>query len=1219
MISRKRQPQVSSPEQQRAFSQVYDDLNEIIDSVNRSSSGLQSNSEGRPGDLRVLIGADNQPYLGIRTINGWAESHPGAFYFPGPNAGELRYTSNKNAEGFSISGGQRVRRTLVVDKDATISNLIPGLGGSEPYIAPGNTAQFWRGDKTWQDFNAAARGAISAVAPVQYNSTSGQISILDAGPAQSGVVNTGAQTFGGTKTFAEIIVTGAVTLSSLTASRLVATDANKGLVSTITAANLLSSVSGTTGTAGNLVFSASPTFTGTVAGAALNFSGTGTFGASSVVVGASNTAKIILRGANASEVAGEVAVAENGDQLYLLSAENIIATLDNDASGSNHFFDIRDNGAGGTSLFKVAANGITATPSLSVTGAGTFGGAGLFAANVGIGTSAANRDVNVPAGSFALTIHGTGTGDDGYIRFGNETDGTWWSVGSDGGNSDRFSIARAGALGSGDKFYITTAGVITVADDVISSGGEFEASTSDQSPASGKGHLGGSSSYGAVLYGQGSSYDASIWNKSRAAVLRVPTGTINLEALGSLTVAGTLNAQAVDLNGVDNMIRMRAPGTGWAYLEIYKNSSTRIWAVGKDDGNHDHVWYNDVNGYVMRLTQTGDLTVAGAASVGTKVHSAQAIGSFGSGFQLDYNQEQPNQSTLQIDNVLVRGTLRAHIFQKDILRVINGNVVISDATTTTAEATYSGTTLSLSLREAVFQNNDIVQISEYEEAAGLTIKNAIGYVSSGGGTTSITITFTGFAPPPNPTTFGVGTTVARVGATGGGQRSGYILLTSNTSTVPRIDIIADRTALAVPTPALRIGQLSGNTFGIQGNVGGSEVFHIDQGTANIAGWLFNTTSLYKTNGNYEARLENSGSLAQLNIRENIASTWYDVARIGAFTMPSMSSLPVTNRITDNGTSATNWTFTDSASLDALHNSVNNYMEFASVGSTATTAYIRRTLGVTNIRGKIIKLVFKWWTANTNTIFNSLTVRIAIGTESNTPATVDQLAYTIISEPANTSAQTVTLECFVPSYATSLYIVFACARNSIAQSNSLRIDDLTVDTYDRSKVFINTDGVRIYTHSLHDVNLAGQVESVIPYQRAVRMGIGSSTQWQFYVPPDVSDLYLLYNGASRGYFNSSTGAYTSTSDETLKQGIVAIPDISARMRALTPIAFRYKWQDGSKEPVIFGFSAQDVQRQFPNVVFTTGDGNLSLDYQQMIPLLLRYIQALERRVATLESP
>src|SRR5665811_766238 len=52
---------------------------------------------------------------------------------------------------------------------------------------------------------------------------------------------------------------GTINLSGLTASRIVATDASKNLVSTITAANLLASVTGTTGT-NNLVFSTSPTF-----------------------------------------------------------------------------------------------------------------------------------------------------------------------------------------------------------------------------------------------------------------------------------------------------------------------------------------------------------------------------------------------------------------------------------------------------------------------------------------------------------------------------------------------------------------------------------------------------------------------------------------------------------------------------------------------------------------------------------------------------------------------------------------------------------------------------------------------------------------------------------------------------------------------------------------------------------------------------------------------
>lgn len=57
----------------------------------------------------------------------------------------------------------------------------------------------------------------------------------------------------GVNDYVKVLTTGEVALSSLTASRLTATNASKQLVSTITAANLLASVTGTIGT-GDLVF-----------------------------------------------------------------------------------------------------------------------------------------------------------------------------------------------------------------------------------------------------------------------------------------------------------------------------------------------------------------------------------------------------------------------------------------------------------------------------------------------------------------------------------------------------------------------------------------------------------------------------------------------------------------------------------------------------------------------------------------------------------------------------------------------------------------------------------------------------------------------------------------------------------------------------------------------------------------------------------------------------
>ena len=73
---------------------------------------------------------------------------------------------------------------------------------------------------------------------------------------------------------------GTANISGLTASRLVATDANKNLASTITLANLASSISDVTGTTGtgNLALSIGPTFTGTANFANIGVSGNSTLG-----------------------------------------------------------------------------------------------------------------------------------------------------------------------------------------------------------------------------------------------------------------------------------------------------------------------------------------------------------------------------------------------------------------------------------------------------------------------------------------------------------------------------------------------------------------------------------------------------------------------------------------------------------------------------------------------------------------------------------------------------------------------------------------------------------------------------------------------------------------------------------------------------------------------------------------------------------------------------
>lgn len=58
-----------------------------------------------------------------------------------------------------------------------VNGLDAGLSGKEPTISAGTTAQYYRGDKSWQDFNSAARAALSGTSPITFNGGTGAIGL----------------------------------------------------------------------------------------------------------------------------------------------------------------------------------------------------------------------------------------------------------------------------------------------------------------------------------------------------------------------------------------------------------------------------------------------------------------------------------------------------------------------------------------------------------------------------------------------------------------------------------------------------------------------------------------------------------------------------------------------------------------------------------------------------------------------------------------------------------------------------------------------------------------------------------------------------------------------------------------------------------------------------------------------------------------------------------
>jgi hypothetical protein len=111
----------------------------------------------------------------------------------------------------------------------------------------------------------------------------------------------------------------------------------------------------------------------------------------------------------------------------------------------------------------------------------------------------------------------------------------------------------------------------------------------------------------------------------------------------------------------------------------------------------------------------------------------------------------------------------------------------------------------------------------------------------------------------------------------------------------------------------------------------------------------------------------------------------------------------------------------------------------------------------------------------------------------------------------------------------------------------------------------------------------------------------------------SNLYLYFNLSFKGSFNSTSGAYTATSDERLKTNIKPMTTMLDKINQLKPSTYQFKNTADKQE--YNGFIAQDVMKIFPAMVThnVSKERNLdvySLDYSGFGVLAIKGIQELE---------
>jgi len=93
-----------------------------------------------------------------------------------------------------------------------------------------------------------------------------------------------------------------------------------------------------------------------------------------------------------------------------------------------------------------------------------------------------------------------------------------------------------------------------------------------------------------------------------------------------------------------------------------------------------------------------------------------------------------------------------------------------------------------------------------------------------------------------------------------------------------------------------------------------------------------------------------------------------------------------------------------------------------------------------------------------------------------------------------------------------------------------------------------------------------------------------------------------------------------SDETTKNTIEKIEDGLAQLRELQPVTYYYNEEySSSPERLHHGFIAQEYQKVMPDATyFDESTGKLCIDTAELIALLVRGIQQLEKRVTRMEA-
>lgn len=111
--------------------------------------------------------------------------------------------------------------------------------------------------------------------------------------------------------------------------------------------------------------------------------------------------------------------------------------------------------------------------------------------------------------------------------------------------------------------------------------------------------------------------------------------------------------------------------------------------------------------------------------------------------------------------------------------------------------------------------------------------------------------------------------------------------------------------------------------------------------------------------------------------------------------------------------------------------------------------------------------------------------------------------------------------------------------------------------------------------------------------------------------------ILFNGDTNvGHDLTVEGDVVVNSDRRLKANIISLGSTLAKLLNIDGKSYTIKKDPQQKKKI--GLLAQDIKKEFPELVSEAADGILSINYQGLVPVLINAIKEQEKRIQRLEQ-